>query len=242
MRVLLVCAAVALFAATSSAVVVADYQNQFASPTPGTGWSYLWNPTNVPLYSNPSTFTGNSANYIPLSYNSTGSAYETQSTGSLPLANPGAFLSAASTHVTLGQSQTQASDGNSHYVILAYTFSAAQVAADGPNLSFHTYDFNIPTDASMGNVDVAVFKNDALEFTYPGGFPEGTTFSDATYIPDYPFPDPVHGGDTLYIALGDLGNYSGQQIGVAFTLALTPEPTAICLLAFAPLALRRRRA
>jgi hypothetical protein len=187
MRFVLFCAVVALLAAASPAVtVVADYQANFASPTPATGWSYRWNATNVPLFSDPSNFIGNPANYAALSYNSTGSAYETLSTGSLPQAAPGSFLSASPTYVTLGQSGTQAADGNSHYVILAYTFSSAQVAADGP-----------------------------------------TT---------------VAGGDTIYIALGATGNYSGQQIGVSYTLGLAPEPAELSLLALIPLMARRRRA
>jgi hypothetical protein len=239
MRSLIFCAAIATLAATASATtVVADYQGNFSATNPAPGWRYLWNPSGVPLFSNPLTFTGNSANYAPLSYNSGDLAYATQSTGALPLAPPGSYLSTAPTYVTLGQSDTQASDGIRHYVILAYTFSAAQVAADGPNLTFHTYNFNIPNDPTLGSVDVAVFKNDSLVFE--NAFAEGTSFSDATFQQDYSFGT-VQGGDTLYIALGDTGSYAGQQIGVAYTLALAPEPSALSVLVAIPLLMRRRR-
>jgi hypothetical protein len=139
MRLLFGAVVLAFFSASASAVtVVADYQGNYTSPTPASGWKYMWNPAGVPLFSNPATFTGNSANYVSLSYNSTGGAYETQSTGLLPLASPGGYLSAAHSYVTLGQNGTLAADGNTHYAIIDYTYTNAQVAADGQNLVFHT--------------------------------------------------------------------------------------------------------
>jgi hypothetical protein len=232
MRALVFCAVVAALAAgVSATTVVANYQGDFTATTPSAGWSYLWNPLNKTL--------GNSANYSPLAFNSTNNEYETLSTGSLPHAGVGGYLSASSTGVTLGQTAAQASDGLSHYVILAYTFNSAQIAADGSSLLFHSYNFNVPNDPTLGSLDVEIFKNNTL--LAPFQFPAGTTFSDAQYGPDYAF-GPVSAGDTLYIALGGTSTYSGQQIGVAYTLALTtPEPTSLGMLALAPLLLRRRR-
>jgi hypothetical protein len=224
--------------ANASAGVVADYQANFTANTPATGWSYLWNPNNVPL----TTVSGaaNVGSWVNLPYNSTGSAYETAATGALPLAAPGSFLAAGPTSVSLGQSATQATDGNSHYVILGYTFTAGQIAANGNQLQFHTYNFGIPADATLDPISVEVFKNTTLippPFTFPAGFP----FSDATFGQDYPFGT-VSPGDTLYIALGATGAYSGQNIGIAYTLSLVPEPASIGLIVCAaPLLLRRRR-
>ena len=233
LRNLFVCAAVALLAGSASAAVtvVADYQGDFTPTTPKTGWSYLWNPTGKTL--------GNSANYVPLSYNSANSDYETLSTGSLPHSGDGGYDSANSTGVKLGETATQSSDGNSHYIILAYTFTASQIAADGSNLVFHSYDFSVPNDPTLGTLDVEIFKNNTLLQQF--FFPAGTTFSDALYGPDYAF-GPVSANDTLYIALGGTSTYSGQQISAAYTLGLTtPEPATIGLLALTPLLLRRRQ-
>src|SRR4051812_34997583 len=111
MRFVLFCAALALsvpgFAATT---VVANYQSNFTPTTPAAGWSYQWNPLNTTL--------GTAANYATLAFNSTSSEFQTASTGSLPHAGAGGFLAAAPTGVTLGQTAAQATDGNSHYVIL----------------------------------------------------------------------------------------------------------------------------
>jgi hypothetical protein len=229
MRGILFCALMTTLCASASATVVASYQGDFTATTPAAGWSYLWNPLNKTL--------GNLSNYTPLAYNAGNSEYETLSTGSLPHSGAGGYLAANATGVTLGQTAAQASDGNSHYVILAYTFSAAQVAADGPNLAFHTYNFSVPSDPNLGPLDVEIFKNNTLLAEFP--FPAGTTFSDSLYGPDYSF-GAVSGGDTLYIALGGTSTYSGQPIGVAYTLGLTPEPAAIGALALAPLLLCRR--
>jgi hypothetical protein len=230
MRAILGCALFSLLAAGASATtVVANYQGDFTANTPKTGWSYLWNPQGKML--------GNSANYSPLAYDSTNSDYETLSTGSTGV---GGSLSANSTGVKLGQTAAQASDGLSHYVILAYTFTAGQIAADGSNLVFHTYNFSVPNDPTLGPLDVQIYKNNTQLQDFP--FPAGTTFSDAIYGPDYAF-GPVSAGDTLYIALGGTTTYSGQQISVAYTLGLTttPEPSTVGLIAMAPVLLRRRR-
>ncbi len=227
-------------AATAPAAVVANYQTGFTTPAPGNGWSYYWNPAGVSLTSG--TFpalTPNIASWAPLAFNATDSKYETASGGTLPQANPGGSLSLTSTTVLLGQDNAHAADGFSHYAILAYTFSAADVL-NGHDLKFHTYSFNIPADPNLSKVDVEVFRNNALVFVNP--FDAPTLFNDGTYGGDYDFGT-VNAGDTLYVALGAVGGtYTNQPIGVAYTLALVPEPGTIGLLALAavPMMLRRR--
>ena len=242
MRSIVYCAVSMLIAsAAAKAAVVADYQGNYTPTTFAPGWSYRWNPANVPL----TTGTGqsvaaNTANWVPLAFNSTGNAFETASTGAVPLAAPGSFLSAGPTAVHLGDTSTQAADHNSHYVILAYTFSAQQIASNGNNLTFHTSNFNVPADISLDPLDVEIFKN-TQPVAPPFTFPAGTVFSDSIFGQDYPFGT-VQPGDTLYIALGGTGNYSGQSIGVSYTLALTPEPRFLTLISLTtPLLLNRRR-
>jgi hypothetical protein len=219
-------------AVSVQADVVANYGADFeADGTPKSGWSYMWNAAG-PI--------GNAAGYVPLVYDTTGvGGYQTQNNGLWPDAAPGSYTRATATTVFPGQSAAQAADGIQRYIILAYTFSPADIATNGNSLKFHTYEFVIPQD-TPGNIDVWAFKNNDFLFTFPGGFPPGTTFSDAIFGPDYDFGT-VQAGDTLYIALGAQGAYTGQPLSVAYTLALVPEPSALMLIGFAPVLMRRRR-
>jgi hypothetical protein len=152
---------------------------------------------------------------------------------------PGAYVRANQTTVHPGQSAAQDAGGIQRYVILAYTFSAAEVASFGNQLKFHTYNFAVPADVLPG-IDVRIYKNDTL-VPPPFTFPAGTVFSDAIFGMDYDFGT-VAAGDTLYIALGSIGDYAGQPLNVAYTLALVPEPGALLLICAVPaLVLRRRR-
>ena len=223
--------AVALAAASPvGAAVVADYQGDFqTSGTPAPGWSYLWN-ANGPI--------GNTANYVPLVHDTNlGGDYETVANGTRPDAAPGAYLAAAQTAVYPGQTAAQASDGIARYVITAFTFSPNEIATYGSHLQFHTYHFIVPADVS-GLVDVEVFKNNTPIAQFP--FPPGTDFSDAIFGQDYDFGT-VAPGDTLYIALGGTGDYTGQPLGVAYTLGLVPEPLALPALTLGALGILRRR-
>ena len=224
---------VAMFAWSARAGVVADYGADFETDgTPKLGWSYLWNPSG-PI--------GNSANYVPLVFDTTGvGGYQTQNNGAWPDAAPGSFTRTTSTTVFPGQSATQAADAIQRFVILAYTFSAADIAANGNSLKFHSYQFIIPQD-TPGNIDVFAFLNNSFVFTFPGGFPPGTNFNDTIFGADYDFGT-VQAGDTLYIGLGAQGAYSGQPLSVSYTLALVPEPSALLMAVGLPvLALRRKR-
>lgn len=217
--------------AGAKAEVVADYGADFQTGAPAAGWAYLWN-ANGPI--------GTAANYAPLVHDAAGSGfYESQANGAWPDAAPGAYVRANSTTVYPGQSASQDGSGIQRYVIMAYTFSPAEVAAHGPSLLFHTYNFNIPADVP-GNIDVWAYKNDVPIFTYPGGFPPSTQFSDGIYGGDYDFGT-VQAGDTLYLALGAQGDYAGQPLSVAFTLALVPEPGVLGMLSLLPALLARRR-
>lgn len=243
-QALTLCIAATLLLAKSASAdpaIVANYGTGFASPTPANGWSYLWNPAGVPLTTG--TFpalTPTIASWQSLAFNATDNKYETASTGTLPQSNPGASLSATATTVTLGQGNAQAADGFSHYAILAYTFSAADVANFGNQIKFHTYSFNIPADAHLNKIDVEVFRNTSLVFANQFNAP--TFFDNSIYGSDYDFGT-VSPGDKLYVALGAVGgNYTNQPIGVAYTLALAPEPATLALAVLvAPLLLRRRR-
>jgi hypothetical protein len=228
-------------ASQGAVTVVANYgaAGNFTGPSPASGWSYSWNPAGVNLTTGSGASTAaNVANWSPLVFNSTDSSFETASSGALPHAAPGSFLSAGASGVKLGDTATTAADTHSHYVILGYTFSASQIANFGSDLKFHSYDFEVPNDPTLDPLDVEIFKNTQLIAEFP--FPAPTSFSDSTFVQDYPFGT-VQAGDTLYIALGGSGNYAGQSIGVAYTLGLVPEPAGIGAILFGATLLRRRK-
>lgn len=218
-------------AMNASAAVVADFGGDFSTNgTPKTGWSYSWNASGA---------IGNSANYQPLVGDTNfGGDYESQANGAWPDAAPGSYVAISQSSFYPGQTATQDAGGIQRYAIAGYTFSAADIAADGNGLLFHTYHFIVPADAP-GLIDVKVYKNNTL--IAPFTFPPGTDFSDAIFGQDYNFGT-VAAGDTLYIGLGAEGDYTGQPLGVSYTLALVPEPTMLSLLVLVPaLGLRRRQ-
>lgn len=236
----------ALIAAPAAqAEIVADFVGDFQAGTPSAGWSYLWN-ANGPLstFTPPSTITPNIGQWSTLSYDvntTSGGGYEAAVNATYPDPAPASFLRVTSGTVRPGQPAAQDASGIQRYAILAYTFSAAEVAAYGSDLFFETFNFAVPENLPGGRVDVQVFKNEQLVFTsdFLGGF-EAPGFSDAMFGGHYSFGT-VQADDTLYIAIGTRGAYAGEPIGVAYTLALTPEPGTLATLAVAPLALARRR-
>src|SRR5665213_1426483 len=190
-----------LLAATASAAPaavtqVADFGGSFSS-TPAAGWSYQWNPNGVAL--------GNRASYANLAYNTTDAKFETVSTGTLPQANPGGYLSINGTGVQMGQAGSSATDQNTHYAIIGYTFTAQQISQFGSSMVFHTYNFSVPASAGLSPVSIQLMQNDTL-LGPAFQFPAGTGFSDSQYGQDYYITD-VAPNQTFYIAFGEPGAY-----------------------------------
>lgn len=228
------------------ATVVADYGADFETDgSPKAGWSYRWN-SGGPLFqvSPGPVIQGLPGNYTTLNYDATGGGgYQAVNDGTYPDAAPGSFVRASQTTVNAGQTARQDSLGIQRFVILAYTFTDTQIALYGNQLKFHTYHFNIPAE-TPGNVDVWAFKGTEPVFTFPGGFPPDTDFDEGDFVPDYDFGT-VSPFQTLYIAIGAQDSvedpYTGQPLGVSFSLALVPEPSILGTVAAAPLVLGMRR-
>ena len=244
---------VAPLARAQAPVNVADFQDEFGT---GGGWSYLWNANGA---------LGVPANYTPL----TGAG--DQFTGpSGPLAvgrnttvDPVAYPPVPpfpptfpSTFVRPGLGSAEAPGGIERAAIIAYTFTAADLAAAGvqtgqPGVAYITaYDFAVSTLASPDGMSARIYtKNDPtpiIEFSDdvipPFPFMPGFRF-ETTLDPD-PIPLGVFGvGDTLYIALGGNNLAGTDEMRFDFTLGMTPvpEPTAVALLAPVGLLLLRRR-
>jgi hypothetical protein len=226
------------------ATVVADYGPDFETDgSPKTGWSYLWNSGGALFQVLPGpVIQGLPGNYTALSYDATGGGgYQAFNNGIYPESGSPGYVRAQQTTVNAGQTATQDANGIQRYVILAYTFTSAQIATYGNELKFHTYHFTIPENVP-GNVDVWAFKDSVPVFNYPGGFPASTDFDEGDFMPDYDFGT-VTANQTLYIAIGAQGSYAGEPLGVSFSLALVPEPSILGIVAAAPLmfGMRRRR-
>lgn len=248
--------------ATVSAAPVANYQTDFQSGRPG--WSILWN-ANGPL--------GNPATYAPLTR--TGSGVTTRYTGTSgpmeagvrvidpvlgepPLYVPGPPFPSKlpDTYVRPGLGSAEDPAGVERSIIVAYTFSAADLAAAGAigqGAAFITaYDFAVSTGAVPDGMSARVYHNNdpapipGLDFSLtavpPFPFPAGFRF-ETTLDPD-PIPLGVYGaGDTVYFALGANTLSPGDEMRIDLTLSLepVPEPTGLTLLVPAGLMLMKRR-
>ena len=235
-------------------VNVADFQDDFSASGFPAGWSYLWN-ANGPL--------GSPGNYSPLT--PSGGQY-TGPSGPLtiglnttvdPLAYPPVPPfppTFPSTFLRPGLGSTEAPGGIERAGIIAYTFTAEDLATAGvvgQGIAYITaYDFAVSALASPDGMSARIYtKNDPtpiIEFsddTVPP-FPFSPGFRFETTLDPDPIPLGVFGvGDTLYIALGGNNVAGTDEMRLDFTLGMTPvpEPTAVALLAPAALLLMRRR-
>jgi hypothetical protein len=243
----------ALSASAQTPVNVADFQDEFGT---GGGWSYLWNANGA---------LGSPANYVPLTAagdqftGPSGPLLIGRNTTVDPVAYPAVPPLPATFPTTLvrpGLGSAEAPGGIERAAIVAYTFTAADLAAAGipagqQGIGYITaYDFAVSTLASPDGMSARIYtKNDPtpiIEFSDdvipPFPFMPGFRF-ETTLDPD-PIPLGVFGvGDTLYIAIGGNNLAGTDEMRLDFTLGMTPvpEPTAVALLAPAGLLLMRRR-
>lgn len=251
-----------LIAAPASAAAVANYQTGFKTGAPG--WSILWN-ANGPL--------GNPSNYVALTRTGSGDTTRYAGTsgpmeagvrvtdpilGEPPLYLPGPPFPTKipDTYVRPGQGSAEDPAQVERAIIVAYTFSAADLAtagATGQAAAFITgYDFAVSTGALPDGMSARVYHNNdpapipGLDFSLtavpPFPFPAGFRF-ETTLDPD-PIPLGVYrAGDTVYFALGANALSTGDEMRLDLTLSLepVPEPTGLALLVPAGLSLLKRR-
>ena len=232
-------------AATASAVIVADFQADFTHPTASNGWSYHWNANGA---------IGNPANYVPLVGDAAG-RYETvdQTPDAFPDPAPGSSLSVTNTTLIPGQGSAQ--NAFERYVIVAYTVSAADIAAagGGNQLVLEEYSFAV-SGTSADGVTARIYKNDIPTPFVNQPLPPGIVFNDDLPDPNGgPIPlGPFDAGDVLYIAIGSNGiapeqtggTDTGDSLVMDLRIALVPEPASASIVgagALALLMLRRRR-
>jgi len=216
---------------------IADYQDEFRTTGPATGWSYLYNANGK---------VGNPANYVPLTLS--GGQY-TAPSGTLTLGQspsdvigyppvppfPPTF---PTTVVRPGAGFLEDPAGIERTAIIAYTIQPNDIPAGttGPaQVAITAYDFAVSALATPDGMSARIYGgnnptpliNFSTDSDPPFVFPPGFRF-ETTLDPD-PIPLGAYNvGDTIYFAIG------GTGIAV-------PEPTSLSLLAPALLLLTRRR-
>jgi hypothetical protein len=240
--------------AGAALTVVADFQDDFGrtNSPPSVGWSYRWN-ENGPL--------GNPANYNSLTV--IGEQYLAPNQPILvgknanvdPVAYPVQFPFPATfpqTFVRPGAGSGEDAGGIERAVVLAYTFSAEDIAAAGATgqaAAFITaYDFAVSTQSSPEGMSARIYHHNdptpLLEFSDDVFPPFAPGFRFETTLDPRPIPLGVYApGETVYIALGGNSVAGGDEMRLDFTLSMdvVPEPGIVALVAPAALLLMRRR-
>ncbi|GAB4408166.1 MAG: hypothetical protein OHK0039_11030 [Bacteroidia bacterium] len=162
----------------SSNTIAADYQDDFSTGAPATGWSYLWNQGGA---------IGNSANYVPLLWN--GTNYDSDGAPGVPDASTlqWGYISATGGHP--GPGTAQAAGGNiSRYVIAAFSVSAAG------NYEIINSSMSDANNGCGNGSDVRVYVNNTLitSSSYANGGSTSFNVSLGT----------LQIGDVVYVAAG----------------------------------------
>jgi hypothetical protein len=256
-----VCAAgaVAVFTGTGGAsaqaqVEAADYSSDFVlttDPAARNGWSYWWNANGA---------IGNPANYQALGVEN--GQYEPIGTpagagalgiGSAPV-DPAKFAvnpptdpfgfgitlpPLPSTYVRPGLGSVQDASNIERSAIIAYTFTAEEIAAasgGGTSADAYITDYYFATSTSGTDVMVArLYKGtDPVALPFPP-FPPGFAFQ-TMLDPDPIFLGTFTPGETLYVAIGGGPTDTGDEMRLDLTLSLVPEPVGLPLLGLTALA------
>jgi len=210
------------------AAVIADHQADFSATTPDTGWAYLWNPTNFTI--------GTSANYIPLLTN--GGGYTTDGNGVNNGQIDSAFLQIGGPGIHPGSGTGEATDGNDHAAIIAYTVQAGEEGSLSIINSSALRSGQFGPDGTF----ISVYLNDIfIDSVEVPKSADGINPGSALF--DFNIGNAAI-GDTVYIAVG-AGTGAGQDglNSFGFQIDSIPEPSSALLLGLSGLtiSLRRRR-
>jgi hypothetical protein len=189
---------------SAAPITDADYVDDFASPAPSSGWSYLWNGSGA---------IGNSANYDALIYNA-GQGWYTTTGGPVPNPAPGSFGIIGD-----GFAHPGSGFGIDRYAIAAYTVSAAG--------SYSLTDsFAVRGDPNGGtgvqilvNVNNGGFLLDTLVGT--GGPTDFTSVSLDTSLGSLDI------GDTIYVSIGPNDSEFFDSTNLDYTITMQAAPPSI---------------
>ena len=212
-RKLIVAASLALSPVSSRAAVVAQYQADFTTSGPAApGWSYLWNKN-----ASASMPVGDPSTYVPLVRDTVTGIWETQA-NTWPAPPPAANLAITPTSVYPGQGKSQSGSTFDRYAIVAYTFSAADVAKYGTNASLPFYHFTVPNTV-VDPIQAFMYLNST--YVISAVLSKGLNYSD-TSSGSYPVVfGNVAPGDTAYIAIGPRVTDTGDRLDLDFSITLS---------------------
>ncbi len=248
-----------MFSALASAdVVAADYDAEFnltTNPELRNGWSYLWNasgPLGNPL--NYASLAVENGQYEPAGAPAGANALGIGSAPVDPLKFPqnppsdpfglGLVLPPLpSTYVRPGAGSTQDANGVERAGIVAYTFSAEEIAAatnGGTSADAFITDYYFAVSSTTTDFMTArVYKGNSATASQDYLFTPGFAFQTALNPAPIPLGNFI-AGETLYIAIGSSMADGGDEMRLDLTLSLVPEPTTLSLLALTGLALLPR--
>lgn len=222
----------------SSASIIADFNDDFQSPTPSAGWAYLYNGTNKTV--------GDSSGYVSLVWCAGQNKYRSNanypSTWTRPAANAGVGANYVST--ALGAAEGSWSEENprlDHYTILAYTIQAGEAGI--VSIVNSTVSVNAQSWQSGVDMDLKVYVNDTLKYSLDTlvKYVEGAGDNVVSNTFDVAMGQ-LNVGDTVYVCLGPKGNsYRDYTATFDFSLDMVPEPTTVILLGLGVLGLKLRK-
>lgn len=209
LTVALMCLVVACGAGSGAIIEVADFRDDFQSPTPAAGWSYLWNENGA---------IGDAANYDDLGWN--GNRYDSDGDSQFPDPSPARYvmINANGGHPGCPEAGGQLHD---RFAIAGYSVEETAEYSISDSL------FENSADGGDG-VELKIYVNntEARGEILPD---QGSTTFDMVL-------GELTAGDTIYVAMGPRDGDSYDTTQLDFTINQVPEPTAAGLVILAALA------
>ncbi|QDU26437.1 Hemolysin, chromosomal [Anatilimnocola aggregata] len=185
--------------------VVADFRDDYQTPTPKANWSYQWNSGGA---------IGTAANYANMVFGTSNYNNDDGIPG-LPGTAPGSFVSinANGGHPGLGTNQATGGNNLNRYAITSFT-----VPTSGPYSITNSF---VNRNNGVNELDVRVYVNDSLK-----SFAEQTTVNQ-------PFNQSLgmlNVGDKVYVAVGPDGNDGNDSFALDYTLYGSAQITSVAAL------------
>lgn len=240
--------AILAFCGSASATIIADFMGDFQSPTPSTGWAYMYNGSGSSI--------GNSSGYVTYVWNSTGdnnqycsnAGWKQSDASTKPQPASWGYVQKNRLSVCHGALEGSWGAGSEsplvdHYTILAYTVQSGEQGAI--SITDSTISVNPVSGQSGVDMGLRVYVNNTLISDMPKVVKYVTDASDNVASNTFNMTlGTLNVGDKVYVALGPDGN-SYRDYTNTFQFKLTsvpiPEPGTMMMLAVGLLAYAWRK-